>query len=84
MTSVQGRSANFSSKLYGLYLEEMRAGLRVSNVISEVFLQWHRTRRYDSQKHAVEYRGTVAQQGRAKTLVVACRYWYELTDGSWY
>ena len=83
LVSVEGRQANFSSKMYGFYVEEMRAGLRCGKPISEVFLHWHRMRRYDAESNAAEYRGTVVQQGRAKTMVVACRYWYELTDGFW-
>ena len=83
MASVQGRQANFSSKMYGFYVEEMRSGLGSGKPISEVFLQWHRLRRYDAEKKVAEYRGTVCQHGRAKTMVVACRYWYELTDGFW-
>ena len=29
------------------------------------------------------YRGGRHQQSNTPTLVVACRYWYELTDGYW-
>ena len=46
------------------------------------FLCWHRDREYDAKAQVWSYRGTrAASQG--KTLVVACRYWYELTDGFW-
>ena len=51
--------------------------------VSESFLKWHRTREYDSLKEAVRERGRGHQQRFDKTPVVACRYWYELTDGFW-
>ena len=51
--------------------------------ISESFLVWHRARRYDSVEQKLTQRGGKHQQDTQPTLVVACRYWYELTDGFW-
>ena len=47
------------------------------------FLVWHRAREYDADTQGCVYRGGRHQQRYQKTLVVACRYWYELTDGYW-
>ena len=52
--------------------------------IQSSFLVWHRTREYDKQSQSVRFRsGSGHQQRHAKTLVTACRYWYELNDGFW-
>ena len=83
MIDYDGRQGNFTSKMYGFYLQEQRQVVSNGNRISECFLVWHRTRQYDSVQEQVQYRGGKHQQGRAPTLVVACRYWYELTDGYW-
>ena len=44
----------------------------------------HRDRQFDSEAdQGFTYRGGRHQQVQTQTLVVACRYWYELTDGYW-
>ena len=57
--------------------------MEVGLAVSESFLVWHRSREYDSVRETVQYRGGRHQQRHAPTQVVACRYWYELTDGYW-
>ena len=50
--------------------------------LRESFLVWHRKREYDKETHGVRFRmGGRHQQRHEKTLVTACRYWYELHDG---
>ena len=83
MVTLEGRQGNFSARMYGFYLQEKRQEIGCGNAVSESFLVWHRTRQYDNQNHTVRYRGGHNQQSRANTLVVACRFWYELTDGYW-
>ena len=51
--------------------------------VSESFITWHRSREYDSENKEVFYCGGRHQQSTQSTLVVACRFWYELTDGYW-
>jgi len=83
MVEHQGRRGNFSARTYGFYLQEKRSGVAAGIPVSESFLVWHRSREYDSEKNSVRYRGGQHNQGQSKTQVVACRYWYELTDGFW-
>ena len=83
MLDYDGRQGNFSSKMYGFYLQEKRQEVAAGNCIRESFLVWHRTREYDSQNMCVRYRGGRHNQHHNSTLVVACRYWYELVDGYW-
>ena len=61
----------------------MRELVRAGQPIRESFLAWHRTRQYGTTSHTVEFRGGRHNQHHEKTFVVACRYWYELTDGYW-
>ena len=51
--------------------------------ISQSFLVWHRTREYDKESRSCVFRGEKGGKRFGKTLVTACRYWYELTDGFW-
>ena len=51
--------------------------------IAESFLVWHRTREYDKDSRSCVLRGEKGGQRFGKTMVTACRYWYELTDGFW-
>ena len=83
MLTIEGRRRNFSSRMYGIYLEEVRATRDRQQPLDCNFLVWHRTRQYDSQKQCMVFRGGRHQQVEHKTFVVACRYWYELTDGFW-
>ena len=83
MLEFEGRQGNFSAKMYGFYLQEKRLQLVSGSPVSESFLAWHRTREYDGQNSCVRYRGGKHQQRYTATLVVACRYWFELTDGFW-
>ena len=75
--------SNFSARMYGFYLQEMRGLRAASGVIDVSFLQWHRTREYDAQTSTYVFRGRGDSQVSHKTMVCACRYWYELTDGYW-
>ena len=54
MVSLQDRQANFSSKMYGFYLQEMRELVRAGQPIRESFLAWHRCRKYGTTSHGVE------------------------------
>ena len=69
--------------LHGFYTQQMREQIQSGVPVSENFLQWHRTRQYDSSSDTVQPRGGRHQQAHMPTCVVACRYWYELTDGFW-
>ena len=51
--------------------------------ISQSFLVWHRTREYDKDSRSCVFRGEKGGKRFGKTMVTACRYWYELTDGFW-
>ena len=75
------QGGNFSAKMYGFYLQQNHIALDADVPIAESFLVWHRSRQYDSQKECWVFRGGQHQRIHAQTLVVACRYWYELTDG---
>ncbi len=83
MVLFEGRQGNFSSRMYGVYLQEKRQEVNAGRPVSESFLAWHRSREYDSVRNVVQFRGGMHQQTALKTQVVACRYWYELTDGFW-
>ena len=83
MVNLEGRLENFSAKMYGIYLQEMRGLVAAAGVIDVSFLKWHRTREYDPQTSTYVFRGRADKQATHKTLVVACRYWYELTDVFW-
>ena len=74
---------NFSSKMYGIYLQEVRGLVAASGAIDVSFLKWHRTREYDPKSSTYVFRGKADKQATTKTMVVACRYWYKLTDGYW-
>ena len=80
---LEGRQKSFSGKMYGFYVTEMRGMRDTERVIEQSFLKWHRSREYDPMTNACRERGVRATGGEPKTLVVACRYWYELTDGFW-
>ena len=81
--SAEGRERNFSSRMYGIYLQEMRLAMAAGIPISQSFLVWHRTREYDKASRSCVLRGEKGGQRFGKTMVTACRYWYELTDGFW-
>ena len=83
MVDFEGRQANFSTKMYGIYLEEKRQQTTTSTPVADSFLVWHRGREYDPATQSLVFRGGRSQQARSPTNVVACRYWYELTDGFW-
>ena len=82
MTDFANRQQNFSCKMYGFYLRELEQSLS-EQPIRESFLMWHREREYDAATRGVNFRGGRHQQHRENTMVVACRYWCELTDGFW-
>ena len=54
-----------------------------AGLVDVSFLVWHRTREYDQKTSTYVFRGRADKQATHKTMVVACRYWYELTDGFW-
>ena len=83
MVAFEGRQSSFSAKMYGFYLQEKRQEVAAGHPVSESFLVWHRSREYDDQTGGAKYRGGKHQQATTKTQVVACRFWYELTDGYW-
>ena len=84
MLTLEGRQVSFSAKMYGAYLAEKRQQVCHHAPITESFLVWHRDRQFDSEAdQGFTYRGGRHQQVQTQTLVVACRYWYELTDGYW-
>ena len=83
MVDYQERQGNFSAKMYGYYLQEKREQIQGGSPVSESFLVWHRSREYDSTNGTLQYRGGRHRQRYSKTPVVACRYWFELTDGYW-
>ena len=69
--------------MYGFYLQEKLQEQEAGQAVSESFLVWHRSREYDAENNGVHYRGGRHQQTSQATLVVACRFWFELTDGYW-
>ena len=83
MVEYDGRQGNFSSKMYGFYTMEQRQLVATGAPVSQSFLMWHRTRQYDATTNSFVSRGGRHQQTHTATLVVACRYWFELTDGFW-
>jgi len=83
MVDFDGRQGNFSARMYGFYLEEKRREMAAGTPVSESFLVWHRSREYDSANGSISFRGGRHQQRHTCTQVVACRFWYELTDGFW-
>ena len=80
--SLEERKVNFSTRMYGIYAEEMRVLTAAGQPIAESFLVWHRMREWDQLKQTCVYRAG-GRDRFGKTLVLACRYWYELTDGFW-
>ena len=77
MTEHAGRQTNFSTEMYGTYLQKERsAGVP----IADNFLVWHRAREYDRGCGGYTFRGKTQHMYTA-ALVVACRYRYEPTDG---
>lgn len=61
----------------------MRQRINAGEHVDENFLAWHRTRQYDSKTESAIDRGGRHHQTHEATLVVACRYWFEVTDGFW-
>ena len=56
--------------------------LKSEQHMSQSFLQWHRDKQYDPASQSIQSRMGRKLANQA-TFVVACRYWYELTDGFW-
>ncbi len=83
MVKFEARRHNFSTKMYGTYTAEARAQLESGVPLKESFLVWHRSRQWDDPSNQMKFRGGRHNQRYQKTLVVGCRYWYELTDGFW-
>ena len=57
--------------------------MKADQPIAQSFLVWHRAYVYDQDTQTCAERGGRHNQRHGKTLVVACRYWYELSDGFW-
>ena len=81
--SFDDRKVSFSIRMYRVYLQEMKLVAAAGATVNESFLVWHRSRQWDQQSESCVFRGGRHQQLYEKTHVVACRYWYELTDGFW-
>ena len=86
--TLEQRKTNFSGRMYGMYCAEMKGLLKAASAEQQVsilqsFLQWHRDKEYDTTSGTLRHGGLRHQQKYRKTPVVACRYWYELTDGFW-
>ncbi len=61
MVLLEGRQGNFSSRMYGVYLQEMRQAVAAGHLVWEGFLVWHRSREYDSDTRSVKFRGGMHQ-----------------------
>ena len=76
MVGLEGRMQNFSAKMYGIYLQEMRGLVTASAAIDVSFLAWHRTREYDPKGSTYVFRGRADKQvstqayGRCLPLLV--------------
>ncbi len=73
MVEYDGHQGNFSARMYGFYLQEMRQLMEAGSPVSESFLVWHRSREYDSTSGSVHFRGGRHQQRYTNTQCVACR-----------
>ena len=80
---IEGRKKNFSARMYGFFSDECRRLISSGEPLGQNFLTWHRSRQYDSQNDRISFRGGQHKRMHHDTQVVACRYWYELTDGYW-
>ena len=80
---LEGRQKNFTCRMYGAYLQEMRDRNSAGAAVAESFLVWHRDRLWDPVCGGVRQRSTHRGITVSGTCVVACRYWYELHDGYW-
>ena len=74
---------NFSAKMYQIYLLDKRKQATGGAVVCDNFLTWHRDKEYDPQAQQMQYRTGRHNARYVQTQVVACRYWFELTDGYW-
>ena len=68
MLTVEGRRRNFSTRMYGIYLEETRSICASGQPISLNFLVWHRSRQYDPQKQQVYIAEASISKLRTKPL----------------
>ena len=74
---------NFSAKMYQIYLLEKRQQVAGGAFVCDNFMSWHRDKEYDKVTQSMRYRTGRHNARYTQTQVVACRYWYELTDGYW-
>ncbi len=64
MVNPAGRETNFSTKMYGRYLQEKR---QAGTPIAQCFLAWHRGKEYDAEANDLVYRGGKNQQRTVPT-----------------
>ena len=56
MQEPEGFASNFSTRMYGIYLQEKRTEVASGQPVSESFLRWHRGREYDGTAGTCKYR----------------------------
>ena len=83
MVDEPHRGKNFSARMYNVYMQDVDAAQKAGQACEESFLAWHRGKEYEAAKQSVRYMAQGKDHRERKTAVVACRYWYELTDGYW-
>ncbi len=71
MVNLEGRMENFSAKMYGIYLQEMRTLVAASGAIDVSFLAWHRSRESAPKTSSYHLRGRDDKPVGNRNLVVA-------------
>jgi hypothetical protein len=83
MRNFESRQTNFTSRMYGFYLQEKTQEIAEGRPVNESFLSWHRSREYHTETQSVHFRGGQHNKKHVMTHTCAVRFWYELTDGFW-
>ena len=83
MLESRAVDANFSAHMYQTYLLDNRRAVAAGVSIAVSFLVWHRDKEYCREAKCMQYRAGRHNARYLPTQVVACRLWYELTDGFW-
>ena len=73
MLDYEGRQKNFSSKMYGFFLQEMTQLCSVAP-LSQSFLMWHRGKEFDNMFGSVLLRQGRNQQRYTNTMVWAANH----------